>query len=45
MRRTSFDFDVITGLVPPRPAPIPAPKPDASKGEPSAANESAKPPA
>lgn len=27
MQRTSFDFDVISGPVEPRPAPRPAPKP------------------
>jgi hypothetical protein len=35
MQRTSFDFDVITGPVPSRPAPEPEPKPDVAKSEPS----------
>jgi hypothetical protein len=31
MQRTHFDFDVITGPVPPRPAPKPESKSDAGK--------------
>jgi hypothetical protein len=34
MQRTRFDFDVITGPVPSRPAPEPEPKPDVAKSEP-----------
>jgi hypothetical protein len=36
MQRTSFDFDVITGPIPPRTAPDPAPKPEVPKATPPA---------
>jgi hypothetical protein len=37
MQRTCFDFDVITGPVPPRPPPKPESRPDPGKTDPRAA--------
>jgi hypothetical protein len=42
MQRTRFDFDVITGPVPPRPPPKPESKPDAGKMQPRPAPGAAK---
>jgi hypothetical protein len=45
MRRTSFDFDVISGPVEPRPAPRPAPKPTPQAATTTAAVDAAQTPA
>jgi hypothetical protein len=42
MQRTHFDFDVITGSAPPRPAPKPESRPDAGKIEPRPAGGAGK---
>lgn len=42
MQPTRFDFDVITGPVPPRPAPKPTSRPDQDKIEPRSSQETGK---